>query len=190
MPVFGSPSLVVPLGRYRIVTLDEASDSDEVLAALATAQAVVEEYLRRPLLRTSRTETLRLDKNGRVYPAATPITVAPEGLTILDGSAIANPTPDAGPIWRGTGLTDYPVEATITYTGGFTAATLPKTIERHIAWLAYEQLHVGALVGVPAGATSVSLGDARVSFDRPTGASVSLSAVAKRELRPWRRRWV
>lgn len=183
---------LVTVSRYQVITLDTTSAASAVSAALGRAQDEVEEYLRRPLSSEERTETLRLSLNGRAYPAATPITAvsSPSTASILDGAAIYSVTPDSGPVWPGVDAGDFPAEVTVTYTGGFSASTLPATIEDEIAWLAYRKLHVSALAAVPAGATSARVGDVAVTYAGPTDPGASLSRSGEKRLRPWRRQFV
>lgn len=176
--------------RYKVITLDTTTAEATVTAALETAQATVEEYLRRPLASASRTETLRFSVDGRLYPAATPITVPPTGLSLIGTSSVYGATPDASPSWPSEVDPAVPVVATITYTGGYDATTLPRTIENHIAWLAYQLTHASVLAGLPAGVTAASVGDVSVTFAEATGPASELSSAARRDLRGWRRRFV
>lgn len=182
---------LVTVARYQLITLDTTSAASAVSAALETAEDTVEEYLRRPLPSASREETVRFSRDGRLYPAATPVLSVEDGLTIVPGSrAVAGASPDGGPWWPDIYDSTYPAAATITYTGGFTATTLPRIIENAIAWLAHQMLHVDDLVSVPAGATSARVGDVAVSFAEPSGPAAELSIPAKKALRPYRRRFV
>lgn len=183
---------LVTAARYRSVTLDTSSAEATVTAALERAEALVEEYLRRPLASTSRTETVRFAGDGRVYPAATPITAVTGGYVIVvGGQAISGAPIDAAPSFPSFGETTYPATATITYTGGYDASSLPETIAEVISWAAHRRLHTGALTSVPAGATAAAVGDVSVSFG-PRGASSSgrLTEDDEAALAPWRRRFV
>lgn len=183
---------LVTAARYRVITLDTTSADAVVTAALDTAEDTVEEYLRRPLASASREETVRFANDGRLYPAATPVlSVADSSLTIVPGSrAVAGGTPDGGPFFPGIKDSTWPAALTFTYTGGFSATTLPRIIENAIAWLAYQFLHASALAAIPAGATSASVGDVSVSFAEPSGPAAELSIPAKKSLGPYRRRFV
>lgn len=182
--------LLVSLSRYRTITVDTASPDASVTAAIEDATQVVEEYLRRPLRLAERTETIPIDQHGRVFPTVTPIiSVTTSGLTI-HGSArwLEGATPDDPGVFA-FGQSDVSPVATIIYSAGFTQASLPETIERRIAWLARAFLLEPSSTGsFPPGAKSVSVGDASVTFDRPTGRGAELTAEDRRTLRPWRRR--
>jgi hypothetical protein len=182
---------LVTIGQYRLATLDTTSSDVAVSGALIEAQELVEEYLGRPLLEQERTETLLIDRTGRVHPSAVPITSVsvPAGATI-DRFTITDVDPDETPapfFW-----TDPPAwgtwqpRATVTYVGGFTSATLPTTVRRRIIWEAYYMLHVEALADVPVDATGAQIGDAAVSFG-PGGPQPSLTPDTRKMLRPWRK---
>lgn len=189
--VYSDPGAsLVTTALYQSLTGDTDSATADVALALVSAQKIVEEYLRRPLANEERTETVRFS-GGRLYPKATPITEAPDGITIVPGSrALVGASPDGGPFWPAVGDSTYPASATITYTGGYTASTLPRTIAAVISSLAYQLLHVTDDSEVPAGATSVSVGDVSVSFGDGTDPGVELNAAQRQSIKPWRRRFV
>lgn len=175
---------LVTVERYQQVTGDSTTDETLVQERLDRAQRKVEEYLRRPLASEERTERVMLRyRPGGVlsgayaaYPKVTPVTDVADGLTI-DGSAVLG--------LSGTWLSWWEESeqwAELVYTGGWTAETLPETIAENIIRLAHA---AGNPALVPAGATSVSVGDASVSFDGSTGGS--LPAPIAGDLRPWRR---
>lgn len=191
---------VVSVSRYRVVTLDSSSHDYEVTARLETAEALVSEWLRRPLSRSQRTERVQVYPDGRAYPLATPlVSAAPEGTTVEDSATFLAVTPDAVPGWFGDGLDDHdpyrrPL-ATIDYLGGWVGRDeagsdsdkLPATIERYIALTACA-LAGSPDSGIPAGATSVTLGDASITF---AGAADDLDVLvpgATRALKPWRKK--
>lgn len=150
---------------YRVHTGDTTTAASAVSAALLEAESLLEEELRRGLALEARTETLKVYPDGRVYPPAWPITAA--SLTI-DGRSLLGATPDISTF---TGLIDAPRpwRVATTWTGGFDASTLPVTLEHAIYDLAQGLV---ASSPVPVGATSVSLGDASVSFAAPSGGGV------------------
>lgn len=179
--------LLVPVSEYRRITTDQTSTDTVISGALVEAQGLVEEYLGRYLASTQRTETLPIDAWGRIYPRAVPITaVATTGLTNR-GHYLTGATGDEITSF----LIDWPahssVYSTITYTGGFTEAALPKTIARRLCWEAYHIIHADRLIEVPAGAVSVSIGDASVNFG-PRGRLGPLSDETMRAIKPWRKR--
>lgn len=169
---------------YRRLTGDSATADAAVTPALVDAQRLVEEYLRRPLERAERTEQLRVYRlsDGRtgVYPSATPISAVPagfvvEGVAVLGEGLLSGFTP-----WLGSERE----HVTLTYTGGFVAATLPLTIAREIARLAQQLTQ--PVAAAPAGAKSVRVGDVAVTYATPTGGGVD--APGRLALRGYRRR--
>lgn len=154
---------MITAARYAEITGDTASAAVTVTARVEEAQELLEEYLDRPLASVERTETLYPDRRGRLWPKATPITdggdYEVEGLALLSSAPLGYPSlinPDGG--------------VAVTYTGGWTAGTLPGCIERDLARATYRLLHPSSLGSeVPVGATSVRLGDAAVSYG-PGGA--------------------
>lgn len=151
--------MLVTVGRYRSVTGDTTSTEADITEALAEAQTLLEDALRRPLEEAERTERLRV-LDGRVYPSATPISDG--GALTVEGDALTGATPVTSLV----GITDSD-HATVTYTGGYTTATVPRCIERDIAWAAHAVLRPSSVAAVPVGATSVRLGDAAVTYAKP-----------------------
>lgn len=179
---------LVTVARYRTITLDTTSDPESVSAAIEDAENAVSEYLRRPLSSAERTETLPISRDGKVYPSATPISAlgGDDANLTIEGDVVIGVSPDAAAFgWIGSPTTP---QATVTYTGGWTAATLPKAVERAIALAAHHQLHSDPSL-VPAGATSVRVGDASVSFGSG-GASTDPLASTMANIRRYRRRFV
>lgn len=154
---------LVTIERYRVITGDSTSASATVEQALGDAQALLEDDLGRGLESEERTERLRIFygssfPGGRVYPTVTPVTDA-DDFTLVGTAALDGASPSGGPF-----DTSQPSYAEVTYTGGWTADDVPACIERDIAWAAYRLLRPAEMAAVPAGATSVSMGDASVSF--------------------------
>lgn len=163
------PALVT-VTRYRAITGDTDSADGDVSARIEDATDRLEERLDRPLRSTERAESMYPDQSSRLYPRAIPITAA-AGYTI-DGYSLIGTWP-----WPWVDLVGLQVAPVITYTGGWiersanpnAANRLPTCIEDDIAWAAYALLHPEPVTPYPVGATSVSLGDASVSFG-PGGA--------------------
>lgn len=153
---------MISVARYRSLTGDTASVTDDVEDAIVDAQALLEEFLGRPLEVAERTESMRFDRGGTLWPKATPLLEA-EGWTIaglgLTGTRV-------GWFW-GTDAID------VTYTGGWAspddvdpdAEVLPTCLQRDIAMAAFRLLHpqIATQVQIIPGADSVRLGDAAVS---------------------------
>lgn len=151
---------LVSVPRYRSITLDESTAEYLVTARVEDAQGMIQDALSGRLLEEAeRTETLPISSDWRVFPHATPITLASSGATyVIDGSSLRNVAVDAVNGWPLDCGRQY---ATVTYTGGWTQATVPSTLAYAIAQLAQALGRPGAL---PAGATSVRLGDAGVTY--------------------------
>lgn len=150
---------LVTIAEYQSVTGDTATASGTVQEFLDDAEQDLVEYLDRPLEHDTYTHRLRVysEKRGLVsYAKATPVT--DPGVYTSAGNALVGTSPSGGPF----DLSD-PAYADVTYTGGWTNATLPRCIRNDICWAA-RQAARGEAARVPAGATSVSLGDASVSY--------------------------
>ncbi len=166
--------------RYQQITGDHTSADAEVNRCIADAVAELEEYLDRPLAEAERTESMRPDRHGNLWPRATPIIEA-EGYEI-DGLALVGSSP-FGPGWD---FLDPSTGVEVTYTGGWADQTaedfdaeadnqLPFCIVRDLAWAAYRLARpslAAQATTVPTGANSVRLGDAAVTFG-PGGASAT-----------------
>lgn len=150
--------------RYGEITGDTESAASAVSARIEDATEMLEDYLDRLLAEDERTESIRPDRHGNLWPRATPISdggdYETDGLALIGGSPF------------GTSFLGGELAVEVTYTGGWTADTLPSSIERDIAFAAYRLLHPPTLgtSEFPEGATSVRLGDAAVTFG-PGGAS-------------------
>lgn len=186
---------LVTLSDYQRLTGDRSSTPDDVAAALLDAQQIIEEYLRRPLMLATRTERLRLyradgidsgyDGAYLIYPTATPVLSAP-GFTVLDDISVAGAFPDGGPFLDGIIGQSVQPYATITYTGGYTPATLPATIRREIARTAAASLT--PTTAVPTGAVSVRVGDTAVTYATAGLVGAALSPSSKTALKRYTRR--
>lgn len=145
------------------------------------------------------TEILRLHYDGRCYPLRIPIANVsfPPNAVIRD-DAVMGLFPMANPLWDflyepyrygpggagGNWDTTLPV-ATITYSGGYTAATLPRKLRQAIADLAKVEMTV--FDPTLAGVSNAGVGDVRVTYaDAPDRAGVT-QAILK-EVRGFRRR--
>lgn len=163
-------SLIVTVERYQAITGDHSHDMPSVSARLEEAQDLLEEALDRPLLEAVRTERLTPTRDGYLWPRCVPILTATG--YVVDGHGLKG---SFGPPWP-----DEAGQVAVTYTGGWVersanpSATnrLPAYIERDIAFAAfalftYEPDAAGRDMtsqAFPAGATSVRLGDAAVTF--------------------------
>lgn len=162
---------LVYVATYRTVTGDTTTPSAQVETALDDALTLIQERLNgRVLPHGTYTETLRLSRSGVVYPGASPV------VSVSDPSVAASSIQGAGVyvgLFDSLPLTDWsatiPPQVTMTYVGGYTidgasgTTKLPTTLRNAICRAAYNVLHLSPLVGVPAGATSVHVGDAGFS---------------------------
>lgn len=160
----------VTVAAYRVHTGDMTTPGTYVTGALVEAEELLEDELRRDLASEERTESMRVQADGRVYPRAYPITVA-EGY-VIDGNSLVGAYPDNFPFIGVFERVDVPL-ATITYTGGFTPATLPRTLAHAIYDLAKVLAQDAA--PIPVGATSASVGDVAVGFAKPTAGQLDAS---------------
>lgn len=180
--------MLVTISTYRTTTGDATGWDGSVSARLEDAQERCEEALDRvgALEQAVHTEVLVPYRDGSLSPRATPI-VAATGWTI-DGNRLIMRYPNIAV----SQLTWWPaLGPTVTYTGGYVERTanpsapnrLPLCISDDICWAAWRLLHPidpVASTAYPAGATSVQLGDAAVTFGpggAPQASGRSLSAV-------------
>lgn len=150
--------MILTVDSYRSITGDTTTAASAVSARIEEAIEILEDYLDRPLESDERTESMRPDRHGRLWPRATPITDS--GDYEADGLALIGTLP-----WP-QGFIDSTTAIDVTYTGGWTEATLPSSIARDLAFAAYRLEHPPSIdtTTYPAGATSVRLGDAAVTF--------------------------
>lgn len=189
--------MLVTVDRYRALTRDVTTHADVITERLDEAVELLEEALDRPLAMAERTETMFPTRDGAVNPRATPITAVTgwtiDGERLLYGNLV--PIGNVGlPDNPGFDLvTGGPVlgwyrPPRITYTGGWVERSanptatnrLPRSIERDLAWAAWRLGRVPAPIAadIPAGATSVTLGDASISFG-PDGAAADPSETSE-----------
>ena len=159
--------MLVTVLRYRAITGDQASSDEAVSARIEEATELLEGELGRPLEQAERTERMQPTRDGLLWPLATPI-LAADGYTI-DGHALSG----GSLVWWfdvASGSSTWAQD--VTYTGGWVERTanpssafrLPVHIERDIAFAAQALGQTPTPLAVPAGASSVSLGDASVTF--------------------------
>lgn len=167
--------MIATVEYYRVVTGDVTTAASAVSANLLEAEGMLDDALHRKLAYGEYTETLPLLEQGRVHPSAVPVlSVTGDAVIGENGWSVYELYPDERggfPVliddpWRP--WSDSPF-ATITYVGGYTDATAPPTLKRSVCRLAYALTTPASTSpgGVPAGATSVRLGDAQVTFADP-----------------------
>lgn len=181
--------MLISVDQYQSITGDVTSASAVVETALEDAQSLLEDRIGRGLEMVERTERVRVFPDGIVYPAVTPLVTVPAGASI-QGSAVSGGTP------AGSFLTPADDHSTLTYTGGYdpdetdrSAATyVPVELARAIAWAARAIISPASFGEVPAGATSVTVGDVSLSWG-PGGSPAQGEVVfSSGLLRRWRRR--
>jgi hypothetical protein len=172
--------VLIATDTYRLRKRDRTTNDTIITASIARAVARVEAVLDGRMLESSaRTEKLRV--SGReVWPHAFPITAvtSPAGAVISPGEmSLWYVIPDALsiPPTMIFDLQDPPEGwweyATVDYTGGYSESTLPEPLKDALLDLAYVFVREAVTFddaddGIPPGATSISLGDASVTFDR------------------------
>lgn len=152
---------------YRTLSGDTDSLDADVDGALVAAQQQLEEALGRGyhdpttgawvgcLEMGTRTEKVRLHHDGRAYPLATPIqsVTTPTNTQVWDGTTVLSLFADQNPLWDilvepyrygpggagGEFDSTLPV-ATLTYTGGYTAASLPRKLRQALVDLTRVEL--------------------------------------------------
>jgi len=159
---------LVSEARYRALSRDLSTSQVDVEAALADAVEAIEDRLHRGLEAKERTESLLVHRNLEVYPPSTPILVA-EGYTRSGNLLWASSAAFPSPIFFGS-VIDVPYRLDVTYTGGWTADTLPSRIERAI--VATAKAFLAPASQAPAGALQVTVGDAHVQYAKPTDADL------------------
>ena len=154
---------LVPEWRYRSVTGDLTTPQHRVLTALDSAVQLIGERLGRArdgdaglelAERTERSRAYRLagEYDVRYYPICTPVV----------GDIVIEPETAWGE-W-GYSACRY---AMITYTGGWTAETLPEKLRLGICLTAKKAAGASADLAsdTPAGAKSVAVGDVSVTYE-------------------------
>lgn len=152
---------------YRAITSDTASAPEAFATAASSAQDLLEDALDRvgQLEQAERTETLELGPGGWLWPTCTPVISASDGWQVID-NGLRGGSIDLGSFVALLG-TELPTDVTVTYVGGWTAATLPGYARHDLAWVTFALLHppdTATLTAVPAGANAASVGDVSVSW--------------------------
>lgn len=186
--------MICGVATYRRLVKDTTSSDADVTTALDEAQQLFEEMTSRNFEQAQRTEVMRLYYNGRVYPKAFPISdVANSPGAVIDGASIIlgygfQYATGVNPFVSGFGAdtTNYQPQVTMTYTGGYTDATMPMEVKRAVAQMAYNALNPVTLVGVPVGANNVRVGDLSVSGKDLSGMDV-LTPRIRKTIRRFRR---
>jgi hypothetical protein len=157
--------------RYRLITGDQTTSTSEITAAAETAQDWLEADLGRELEYGVRVDVLEIMPDGTVYPPVLPLHA------VDDYEWFAGTVYGVGQALDFTSSQLGPYRATISYTGGYAASAVPADIEADLAWATYQILRPADVTAIPAGATSVRLGDAAVTFAGPIGRTRGSSTV-------------
>jgi hypothetical protein len=159
--------------QYREFTGDQALawGTLSIDGCLRWAELKLQEYLGRYITRAEREEVLDLDKYGKAYPAAVPVTdisaSATDRITMIgddcmlfDYSGVDSFIVDRR-VWGEGDHTE-----TVVYTGGFTYDTAPQALIEAICALTYWKAHTKYNPGdQKANATQVRVGDVALGFD-------------------------
>ncbi len=175
----------VTVAGYRLHTGDLTTNATAVSGSLLEAEEILDDELRRHLALEERTDTFRIYSDGRVYPDAWPLISAS---LQIEGRALLGATADVA-TFVGWWPDCPPDRATVTWTGGYDAATLPRTLRNALYDLARA---VGSDPSpVPVGALSASVGDVSVTFAEPSegGLDALVSGLGNR-VRRYRNRWI
>lgn len=117
---------------FRVVVQDLGTPASQVVSALATSQQMIEEKLGRALTLGSYTERLRPASDATIRPSVTPLDPSTPGFI---STAMFS-------VWdQGTSVAwDRYGYVHVSYTAGWTTATLPMSIVRAICLLAQANL--------------------------------------------------
>lgn len=181
---------LLTVDRYRVLTKDLDSTSEDVTAALAGAQSIVETYLNRYIESAERTETLTVYPGGRVYPSAVPVTVvdASDYEISSDGWAIIGATPAFPDAWDTPAYVGRTVS--VTYTGGWTTSDVPYAIELGIARAAQGLISLSGSEYIDPSIRSLSVEGYSVTYGRSETSGTTGDQYADLLLKPYRKRRV
>jgi hypothetical protein len=186
---------LVTVANYEQITGDTVNSNQGLIDEAITE---VCQFCRRTLAYGTYTERLFVSRRGMAYPSALPLD--PVAATLPESSLVQGPAlwigywtplPDL-PVWTGV----VPPQVDATYSGGYQVAgtvggptaALPPRLMRAICRLAWYLSNPVALVGVPAGATGVSLQGVSISgMSSPISSWENDEALVK-ELRKFERR--
>jgi hypothetical protein len=185
--------MLITVEDYRAITQDTITPAATVSARIEEATDLLDEELGRKLRSSTYTETLEVwyENDGRsyVYPTATPITAVPSNVgyspDYLD-TRLRNVTVDTLTVLDFTH--SETVWSTVTYTGGYTQETCPRTLQRAIARLSNALINYNPRV--PVGATRVTVGDVTIENPKFTGAVDMLVPGLSIQTRKYKRRRV
>jgi hypothetical protein len=160
--------------QYRELTGDGTPATPPLLVdnAILWAERKMQEYLGRYITHGTYEETLELDRYGKAYPAAVPVTSVSAS---ADVTMIGDDCMYFGPQWpeydmlieRSTLLT-Y-VTRTVSYTGGFTLDNAPTSLVDAICALVYYRIHhTYNPIDQQLFATQIRVGDVALGFDAKT----------------------
>lgn len=168
---------------------DAAGDLD---AALARAQARAERECRRPFSYGQYSETVFVYPDGCASPSVTPLaSIDSPADTFLQGNRVFLGYLTPSPYLIGGEWTNaFPPQAAITYTGGWTADTLPEDLAEAICRIGFRMLHPVLLPQIPAGATSAAVGDVHLQSAVPLDGFAVIDGGTAQVLQRYRRRQV
>lgn len=169
--------MIVSLARYRVIQQDTSSAEGVATGALVEAQALIEDYLDRPLdYDAAATETLPTwvgsDGVRKVWPRRYPVSGATDPATVVNTAVIA--PNGSGFDWAVDVVTDQvTADATVTFAGGWLPADDPAatdvnrvlpTLERAVCAVAWALITTNpAAPAIPA-VTTATVGDVSATF--------------------------
>jgi hypothetical protein len=200
----GGGQTLVSLQEYRDITRDNDTENEAVQTYLTEAVELVEEFLQRKLASQTITEIVEvwtIDGGTYAYPTVTPITAVPPGsvYTIDHGnsrlrgvSLLSESILTGGSGLLGDGnpykLRERPLYTQVTYTGGYTNTTLPQTLKRAIARVAFglSRITTASVIG----AQSLRVGDVSVTYPSLQGGIDTLAPGVSLMIKPYKRKRV
>lgn len=171
---------------YVRTTGDLDSDPHEVQMHWEDALAMVQESLQRFLAQDTFTHRLRVWPRGFVYPHAVPVAsvAASASYYVEDEYTLAGVSADSLPLIVSPSTVPFYADfgrwlsyqhdgvwATVTYTGGYTAATFPVTLRKCVDQLAGALIAGPDAAGLQRGVQSATVGDVSLTRDSSSSAS-------------------
>ena len=196
----GDPNPLVTVQQYQSVTTDFLSSTNDIEEAITEAVEDLSRECKRTFLYGNYTESQYLYANGMVYPSATPIDV---NQAVYSGDPVPIYDPDTDNtgssiiqgdgVWVGwfaplpwmpfyTGV--VPPQTIVTYWGGFTQSSLPARLKRVICTIAWYRLNPVALLGMPGGVRSMSVGGVSIAGD--LSSFMDSDPALRRAIKKWR----
>lgn len=191
---------LITVQEYRDITRDINTPASEVSALVEEATELVEEYLQRKLRFGTYTEELEIWDGAYAYPSVTPLVSVPGDVSYLVDSGQTrlrnvSVSPIINDLWYldafmglAYGEGSRPHYAMVTYDGGYTPETCPRTIKRGVARATRALVIVNPQRIV--GAQQITVGDVSVQYGKFTGDLEALVPGISLALKPYKRKRV